>query len=88
MMRRLLGLAVLLALPLTAHAQGSLLMCRLPAQSGDELIERLEQIHAYDSAAECEQVRPAFEANCRKTERRRKLTYTCNCRCVPVRHGD
>jgi hypothetical protein len=85
--RRLLGFAALLALPLTAHAQGWLLMCPQPAQSG-ELIERLEQIHAYDWAAECEQVRPAFEANCRKTERRRKLTYTCNCRCVPVRHGD
>jgi hypothetical protein len=62
-------------------------ICPQPAQSG-ELIERLEQIHAYDWAAECEQVRPAFEANCGKTERRRKLTYTCNCRCVPVRHGD
>jgi len=86
-MTTLRTLAVLLLLAGAAHAQGWLLMCPQPSQPG-ELIERLVQVHAYDWAAECEQVRPAFEANCRKTERRRKLTYTCNCRCVPVRHGD
>jgi hypothetical protein len=85
-MAALLGVLLLpLLVPAAAHAHGWLLWCpQAPDQV--QVIDMGVQLHAYDWAAECEQVRPAFEANCRTVVAQgTRLAHTCACRCLPAK---